>query len=186
MSDHVDSVREYLHLMARWRKNAATKGEQHLVANYDKRMAFLQALVDEVEDLRRVTKPIPASYGDLSDLPPELMKELSGIKVDDLEQQIFTIIKSGGDEVDLDAVLIELFRRFKVVQTRKFLQNKLWRMAQKELIFSVPSRKGVYSAVKTEYQNHSEYEASAPLGSHEAQTNQRPSFDDDLDDDVAF
>ena len=148
MSDHVDSLKEYLRQMANWRANAVAKNDPVQVAIYDRRIQFLQATVDELENLRRVTKPIPASYGDLSDLPPELVKELTGIKVDDLEQQLFTIIKSGGDEVDLDAILIELFRRFQVVQTRKFLQNKLWRMAQKGIVFSVPGRKGVYTAIE--------------------------------------
>lgn len=150
MSDHVDSVKEFVRLLERWRAAALDKGESGQVAIYDKRLNALNATVDELEELRRITKPIPASYGDLSDLPPELIKELSGIKVDDLEQQIFTIVKTGGKEVALDAVLIELYRRFDITQTRKFLQNKLWRMAQKELIFSVPGRKGVYSAIKPE------------------------------------
>lgn len=146
MSDHIDSVKGILRLFAKWQKSSSEKGEEKQAAVYGERIFHIQALVDEVEELRRITKPIPASYGDLSDLPPELMKELAGIKVDDLEQQIFTIVSSGGDEVDLDAILIELFRRFKVIQTRKFLQNKLWRMAQKGVIFSVPNRKGIYSA----------------------------------------
>jgi hypothetical protein len=186
MPDHVDSVKEYLRSMAGWRKAALAKSDHVSVATYDKRMTFLQALLDEVEELRRITKPIPASYGDLSDLPPELMKELSGIKVDELEQQIYTIIKAGGEDVDLDAVLIELFRRFKVVQTRKFLQNKLWRMAQKELIFSVPARKGVYSAVKPEGEHPAEQEIVNPFSDYATLTSKRPAFDDDLDDDVPF
>ena len=185
MPDHVDSVREYMRQMERWQKSAVDKGDTILVSTYDKRLGFFRAIVDEVEDLRRLTKPIPASYGDLSDLPPELLKELSGVKVDDLEQQIYTIIKSGGDNVDLDAVLIELFRRFKIVQTRKFLQNKLWRMAQKELIFSVPSRKGVYSAIRPREMSV-EMDAGNPTEYAAATIAQNPSWNDDLDDDVPF
>ncbi|QTH23702.1 hypothetical protein HRJ34_09450 [Rhizorhabdus wittichii] len=146
MSDHVDSVKSFVRLIATWRKAADDKGDRKMVDLYDKRIGFLNAIVEEVEDLRQKTKPIPASYGDLSDLPPELMKELAGIKVDELEEQIFTVVKAGGDEVDLDKVLIELYRRFGSVQTRRYLQNKLWRMAQKGLVYSVPNRKGVYSA----------------------------------------
>lgn len=146
MPDHVDSVKGILRLFSIWQRNAVAKGEEKQAENYAERILHIQAIVDELEELRRVTKPIPASYGDLSDLPPELMKELAGIKVDDLEQQIFTIVKSGAEEVDLDAILIELFRRFQIIQTRKFLQNKLWRMAQKGVIFSVSGKKGVYSA----------------------------------------
>lgn len=188
MPDHVDSVKEYMRLLERWRKDAAVKGEDRQVQNYDDRLSMLKAIVEEVEHFRRITKPVPASYGDLSDLPPELVKELTGIKVDDLEQQLFTIIKTGGGDVDLDAILIELFRRFQVVQTRKFLQNKLWRMAQKEIIYSVSGRKGVYTATKPA----DEFEDL--LGSPPPNTNtsdwgatpQKGGFDNDLDDDIPF
>lgn len=186
MQDHVDSVKEYLRLMTGWRKSAVDKGDTAAIERYENRMAFIQATVDEVEEYRRITKPVPASYGDLSDLPPELVKELSGVKVDDLEQQIYTIIKTGGADVDLDAVLIEMFRRFQVVQTRKFLQNKLWRMAQKELIFSVPARKGVYSAIKPE-ENVDTEPSGDPFSDYSDGIAKRISaFDSDLDEDVPF
>jgi len=179
MPDHLDSVKAYARLMEKWKAAAQDKGEDKQVALYTTRLEAFHGVIDELDHLRRITKPIPASYGDLSDLPAELVKELTGIKVDDLEQQIFTIIKSGGDEVDLDAVLIELFRRFQVVQTRKFLQNKLWRMAQKEIIFSVPGRKGIYTANKPPEDDFSDL-----IGT--TQKPSRPPFDDDLDDDVPF
>ena len=185
MPDHLDSVKEFVRSMEVWRRDAVKKGETSLASRYEARLASFNDTVEEIERLRRITKPIPASYGDLSDLPPELMKELSGIKVDDLEQQIYTIIKSGGEDADLDAVLIELFRRFKVVQTRKFLQNKLWRMAQKELIFSVPSRKGVYSAIKPEGTGAEQGENSAATPFLALRVEPNP-WDDDADDDVPF
>lgn len=180
MSDYLDSVKGYLRLMEKWKVAAERNGEDKQAANYASRSEAITSLVEEVEHLRRITKPIPASYGDLSDLPAELVKELAGIKVDDLEQQIFTIIKSGGDEVDLDAVLIELFRRFQIMQTRKFLQNKLWRMAQKEIIYSVPGRKGIYTATKPPEDN----DFDKLLGGDTKPSG--PPFDDDLDDDVPF
>lgn len=191
MPDHIDSVKEYLRVMGVWRKDAEAKGEDAAVKRYDSRITAIAAVVDEVEHLRRITKPVPASYGDLSDLPPELVKELTGIKVDDLEQQLFTIIKTGGNEVDLDAILIELFRRFEVIQTRKFLQNKLWRMAQKEIVYSVPNRKGVYSATKPASENvEPEDLAPAPPAKPENSggwgSRHTSSFDDDLDSDIPF
>lgn len=189
MPDHVDSVKQYVRLMDGWRKDSVVKGDEARVQAYDERLAALRAVVEEVENFRRVTKPVPASYGDLSDLPAELVKELSGIKVDDLEQQLFTIIKTGGEEVDLDAILIELFRRFQIVQTRKFLQNKLWRMAQKEVVFSVPGRKGVYTAAKP----RDDFDALAATPTLPAAQSHggwgapsKGGFDDDLDDDIAF
>ncbi|WP_326913647.1 hypothetical protein [Sphingopyxis chilensis] len=180
MPDPIDSVKAYARLIEKWKATAQDKGEEKQVSIYTTRLEGLYGVIEELEHLRRITKPIPASYGDLSDLPAELVKELAGIKVDDLEQQIFTVIKSGGDEVDLDSVLIELFRRFQVVQTRKFLQNKLWRMAQKEIIYSVPGRKGIYTATKPPEGD----EFSKLIGTPTKAPG--PPFDDDLDDDVPF
>jgi transposase-like protein len=73
-------------------------------------------------------------------------------------------------ETLLDTILIELWRRFKVEETRKFLQNKLWRMAQKKLIYTVPGKKGVYTAMEPP-------RTARP---------QPATFDTDLDDDVPF
>lgn len=186
MPDHLDLVKEYLRLNRRWHKTAVDAGEDKKAEVYAKRITGLEGAVAELEELRRVTKPIPASYGDLSDLPPELIKELSGIKVDDLEQQLFTIIQSG-NEVDLDTILIELFRRFEVVQTRKFLQNKLWRMCQKEVIYSVPSRKGVYSVNKPndEFAELADSPPKLPEGM-EPNIPPKGGWDDDLDSDIPF
>ena len=171
MADHLDSVKSLALNYHGWALEAESKNDDRGALNHSRRANALNAVVTELEELRRITKPIPSTYGDLSDIPPELMKELAGIKVDDLEQQLFTIIKSGAGEVQLDSVLIELFRRFKIIQTRKFLQNKLWRMAQKGVIYSVPGRKGVYLAEAPP--------VPAPVS--------RPSaFDSDLDDDVPF
>ena len=172
MPDHLDSVKALLRLHRNWLKAAEEREDEKAVVTYRSRIAALDATINELDELRRLTKPIPSSYGDLSDLPAELMKELSGIKVDDLEQQIYTIMKSGGEEIDLDAVLIELFRRFKIVQTRKYLQNKLWRMAQKGVIFSVPGKKGIYSAIQP----------TAPA----VVRRQPAAFETDLDDNVPF
>jgi hypothetical protein len=166
MADHLDSVKSLARNYRDWAAANEAEGK-HLVARRQERNAdALEAIAAELENFRRISQPVPSSYGDLSDIPPELMKELAGIKIDDLEQQLATIIRSTDGEVQIDALLIELFRRFKVIQTRKFLQNKLWRMAQKGLVYSVPGRKGVYL---------SEAPKRAPSA-----------FDSDLDDDVPF
>jgi hypothetical protein len=180
MPDHAASVKEIVRLFSRWQKDWDNKGDTAQAERWEKRVTALEAMLQENEDLRQKTKPIPASYGDLSDLPPELMKELTGIKVDELEEQIFTVVKAGGAEVDLDQVLIELFRRFGSIQTRKYLQNKLWRMAQKGLVFSVPNRKGLYSALP-------QPEVSRPDESPFRRVMNIDPFDtDDLDSDVPF
>ncbi|MBA3667872.1 MAG: hypothetical protein H0W65_09135 [Sphingomonas sp.] len=167
MADHLDSVKGLAKQFRAWSQTVSDAGA---ASRHTQNANLLDAIIAELEQLRRITQPIPESYGDLSDLPPELLKELSGIKADDREQQLFTIIKSG-DDVELDAILIELWRRFKVVESRKFLQNKLWRMAQKGMIWTVAGKKGVYTATKPEA-----IRVRPPPAT----------FDTDLDDDVPF
>lgn len=171
MAEHSESVKALAKQYRAWALAAQGKGDMVSVTRHTRTATALEETIAELERLERITQPIPASYGDLSDLPPELLKELSGIRADDREQQLYTIIKSGEDEVELDAILIELWRRFKVAETRKFLQNKLWRMAQKGLIWTVPGKKGVYTA-------------SEPV--KPARRPPPASFDDDLDSDVPF
>lgn len=167
MADNLESVKT---LASTYRTWSRTVRDPSAVKRHIQNATLLEAVAAELEQLRRATQPVPASYGDLSDLPPELLKELSGIRADDREQQLYTIIKSGDGEVELDQILIELFRRFKVVETRKFLQNKLWRMAQKGMVWIVAGKKGVYTA-------------TAPVKTARPQP---AAFDTDLDDDVPF
>ena len=68
---------------------------------------------------------------DTSDLPPELLKELSNVQADELETQIFMVLGTCGGSADLDQLLIGLFRKYGTVHKRRFLQNKLWRMVRK-------------------------------------------------------
>ncbi len=55
-------------------------------------------------------------------------------------------VKAGPNGADLNTILIELRRRFKLVQTRRFIQNNTYRLAQKSIIHAVPGRKGLYAA----------------------------------------
>lgn len=112
---------------------------------WEKRIEGLSSAKEELERLRRWSKPVPSKYGDLSDLPLELIEQLSGAKTDDLEQEIYTIVKAAGDHIELDMILIELFRRTNEVLERKFVNNKCYRMAQRGIIFSVEGKKGVYT-----------------------------------------
>ena len=173
MADHLDSVKGLVPLYRIWAKRADEAERPEDAAIHRERGGALEAVIAELEQLRRAMQPVPASYGDLSDLPPSLLKELSGLKSDDREQQLFTIIRAADGEVELDAILIELWRRFEVEETRKFLQNKLWRMAQKGMIWTVPGKKGVYTAVK-------------PMELAKVRKPQPAAFDTDLDDDVPF
>jgi hypothetical protein len=79
---------------------------------------------------------------DLTDLPPELLKELRFGSVDALEAQIISVFGALGGSADLDQILIGLFRRFNVIQKRRFLQNKVWRMIRKGHVHKVKGVRG--------------------------------------------
>ena len=169
MPDHLDSVKA----LARDYRIWSEKSEAEDVARAKRQASHatnLTAVAEELEAARKRLRPIPTSYGDLSDLPEEVMAQLSLAKVDELEQQLRDIVAAGdGSQVGLDAIIIELYRRHKVVQERRFVMNKLYRMGQKGVIQSVEGKKGVYYVPKPW--------SSGP----------RPSaFDSDLDDDVPF
>jgi len=86
----------------------------------------------------------PADITDLSDLPPELLAELSIAQVDVLERQVLTVLRELGGAADLDRILIALYRRFQTVQKRRFLQNKLWRMVRKGQVEKSDGARGVF------------------------------------------
>lgn len=166
MPDYLDSVKAIAQIYRR-------AGESNDLEKPDlakKQFAQAEALEQAVAELaanRTRLRSVSNALGDLSDLPPEVLAELSVTKLDELEQQMRDIVASGADEVGLDVVIVELYRRHKIVHPRRFVMNKLYRMAQKGLIYGVDGKKGVYTVVK-------------PAGS-------RPSaFFDDLNDDVPF
>lgn len=143
MTDQIKTVNHIIDGLQRY-VNSLSPDHEDLDRRADE-MEALRSIRDELLELRRVTKPVSKEFGDLSDLPEELLAELSVAKTSDLEDQIYTIINAAGGEANIDMVLVELFRRFKVKQKRRFIQNKLWRMTQKEgVIWSHPDQKGVY------------------------------------------
>jgi hypothetical protein len=91
--------------------------------------------------------PIRLSLGpkDVEGLPEELLKELSISEGDKTEFAILQTIEEAGGVVSLDRILIELYRKTGEIMKRAGMTSKLYRMGQKGLVFSVPTKKGVYS-----------------------------------------
>ena len=98
-------------------------------------------------ELEGLTSALPPDLGNIHDLPQELLKELSVVKTDELEDQIVTAINAYGGEASLDQILVGLYRKFKVVQKRRFLQNKLYRMT---MVWAVPGKRGWYTLTEPE------------------------------------
>ena len=165
MPDYLDAVKA----LARMYRRIASDAEPDKAEFATRQIMHasnIEAAITEIEACRIRLTPLPTAFGDLTDLPPEVLAELSLTKIDELEQQLRDIVASG-DDVGLDQIIIELYRRHKAIHPRRFVMNKLYRMAQKGIINGVEGRKGVYSVKK----------AHSPFGG---------AFDDDLDEDVPF
>lgn len=148
MDRAIEAITAAQAVFQRWVDDAPTKGSPaNSVALWERRIEGLTAALEEIDRLRRWSKPVPAKYGDLSDLPTELLEQLSGVKTDELEDEIYAVVKASGDQIELDRLLIELYRRTNTVHERRFLNNKCYRMVNKGILFQVPGKKGVYTTV---------------------------------------
>ncbi len=92
------------------------------------------------------TPKLTLDWSELQDLPPELMAELSISDSDKLDFSIASLIEDVGGVATLDRVLISIYKLTGEILKRATLNARLWRMVQKEMIFSVPGKKGVYSS----------------------------------------
>lgn len=120
----------------------------------DKLKALYADLV-EIDTALDAPKPEPAprkargpiqlslSFDELSGLPEELIKELRG--ADKTEFAIINATEEAGGVITLDRLLIALYKNTGEIHKRESLTAILYRMGQKNLIFNVPGKKGIYS-----------------------------------------
>ena len=141
MSEHIESVNR---LVVLYRKHAerAEGAERERSNELAKRFEAVSA---ELVRLYGLTSALPSDLGNIFELPPDLRKELSVAKADELEDHLVTVINACGSTASLDQILVGLFRKFGISQKRRFIQNKLYRMT---MVWSVPGKKGVYTTDK--------------------------------------
>ena len=124
------------------------------VALYKRIAAELRELLDYLVSQRDQPAPTAAApvverrpaQEDLSDLPPELLAELSDAVKGEIDP-IIQIIDARGGTASLDEILIDLYRKYKEVGKRNIVSNKLYRLARRQLCWSVPGKKGMYTTV---------------------------------------
>ena len=138
MSEHIESVNR---LVALYRKHAE-KAEGTAREQANELVERYAAVSAELVRLYGLTSALPSDLGNIFELPPDLRKELSVAKADELEDQLVIVINACGGTASLDQILVGLFRKFGISQKRRFIQNKLYRMT---MIWSVPGKKGVYT-----------------------------------------
>jgi hypothetical protein len=97
----------------------------------------------------RLAEPAPTKSDDLSDLPPELLAELSaGAKSD--TDPLIQIIDDRGGTATIDEILIDLYRKHREIGKRAVISNKLYRLTRRGLCAAAPGRKGVYTTDKAQ------------------------------------
>jgi hypothetical protein len=106
---------------------------------------------------RQATEPAPTTAptrptappvkSDLADLPAELLLELSGGALAEVDPLI-KIINDRGGTATLDEILIDLYRKYGEIGKRTLIGNKLYRLGRRELVWSLPGRKGIYTTNK--------------------------------------
>jgi len=145
MTESIESVKQVVADLRDWASRNREMNRPEPADKMDALADRLDAVPDELIRLYGLTSALPADLGNIHDLPPELLEELSVAKTDELEDQLVTVIKAYGDEASLDQILVGLYRKFKVTQKRRFIQNKLYRM---DTIWSVSGKKGVYTTTE--------------------------------------
>jgi hypothetical protein len=145
MSESVDSVKEVISTMRSWSERYRTSKNESAAERFDAFADKLDVVLQDLVRLTGLTTALPPDLGNIFDLPQELIEELSVAKTDELEDQIVTVINAYGGTASLDQVLVGLFRKFKVLQKRRFIQNKLYRM---EMVWALEGKKGIYTTSK--------------------------------------
>ena len=86
-------------------------------------------------------------FGDLSDLPEELIRQIPATRVDESEKKILAILADRfGGMATVDEILVGIFRETGEVLDRAKLAGKLYRMVTRrpQLLDSVKGKRGVY------------------------------------------
>ena len=144
--DPLDAISEAIALHAGWLEEARQAGKADAtVRRWTRRMRALQEAAAELSHLRGLHQPVSREVGDLADLPPALLAELSGPRTDVLEDQILAVVGMAEGGIELNRLLVELYRRHGDVHARKMLNNKAYRMVQKGLLRQLDGRRGVYA-----------------------------------------
>lgn len=103
---------------------------------------FLKGLKEEKPTDK---KPLMLSWDEVAELPEELLAELSISDADKTEFNVLSVVRDAGGVISLDRLLIGYWQLTGEVMKRAQMTNRIYRMIQKGMLYSVPNRKGVYS-----------------------------------------
>lgn len=104
-----------------------------------------QRWIGHAQSLRGLLDVGRAPVAREDDLPPALLKELSPRQRDRLEGQIVAVLAACNGSADLDQILIGLYRGFGIVEKRRVIQNKLWRLVRTGRICKAKNTRNLFS-----------------------------------------
>lgn len=119
----------------------------------------LLSLPDTVEpfanqDFSSLSSKLPANFfsnplalqpNDYIGVDKDFLEQLNITESDKLESTIVDLINAGGGTLVLDKILLGLYHLTGEKHQRVQMTSRLYKMAKKKLVFSVPKKKGVYT-----------------------------------------
>lgn len=82
----------------------------------------------------------------ISSIPADLKDEISLTDTDKFEIEVINLINKAKDKrMSLNNLLVALKLTTGIAYSRSILNNRLYRMVKKDILFSVPGRKGLYT-----------------------------------------
>ena len=146
---HVSRAKIYGHSEFRKKKHLETAERFESLLEYLKQPETTGIDADTDESAKTILPKqlrLSLTPKDIEGLPEELLAELSVSASDKTEFLILSMIEAAGGLLSLDHILVGVFRETAEISKRTAMTNRLYRMVQKGLVYSVPGKKGVYSA----------------------------------------
>lgn len=148
LQENIDFVKDQIRRTAAiYNKNPYHNSKlPEVIGKFQKLEAFLESA--ELQDspkpkMRQEQLIVPPK--DMIELPEELIAQLTQSKSDRAELNIIKAMEDVGGIISIDVLLVKLYKQNGEINDRRQLSTKLFRMAKKGLIFSVPGKKSVYS-----------------------------------------
>lgn len=145
LSFHEKQAERFAHESRRADRHHVTASKfRVLLSDLEQMKALLEAHPD-LGELRDQPPRLSLSWEEVEGLPPEILAELSISDSDRSEFLIQGAIRELGGVASLDRLIVHLFKSIGESYKRTALNQRLYRMSQKDMVFSVPGKKGVYS-----------------------------------------
>ena len=165
MEFHLRQVDRYALDKRRSEQHSGTAAKFRLLLEFleetDKK---LKNIPIKLNDLGAPKGSVNVAWDEVQGLPAELLEELSISDSDKSDYAVVTIVEQAGGIASLDRILVEIYKDTNEIVKRANLNARIYRMIQKEMLFSVPGKKGVYSTAQIIQENQEEDPKSNMIG----------------------